>query len=61
MRFLFSSIIILVLSLSQAHAKEVFMPSNVNIISSHKFFEHGGGLARDGCHWDRKKRTRHCH
>lgn len=23
-------------------------------------FEHGGGLSKDHCHWDRKKGTRHC-
>jgi len=24
-------------------------------------YAHGGGLARDGCHYDRKTMIRHCH
>lgn len=24
-------------------------------------YAHGGGLNAEGCHWDRKKGTYHCH
>lgn len=31
------------------------------VLSSSNVFAHGGGLAADGCHNDRKNGGRHCH
>jgi len=40
---------------------KVIIASAILLTSIAAAYAHGGGLARDGCHYDRKTMIRHCH
>lgn len=58
---LFLPLIFAVLFVTSANAKQ-HQTIDTNVTSLQKILEHRGRTAKkDGCHWDRKKKERHCH